>query len=354
MMTVSDFEQRRNDILEAVIEVYVTTASPVGSELISRKLRENLSPATIRNIMAELEEAGFLEQPHTSAGRVPTDRGYRYYITSLMEAMRLSAEESGRLGEAIQVLQQLEAEAYFHRVSDMLSKLSGQAAFVIAPTVKHTTVRQIELVPVGTHRLLCVLVGQEALVASHMVEVHEPLNRDEVGAVAHFLNAELVGLPTQEWLSSLERRLLAVNDSLYYLVKRSLYILQVVLATEPEERFFIEGLFNLFAAPEARRDPHKVQQLFDYLDAPDLLRELIRQDLAREGTRVRIGQELGLSGVEDWSYVLSPFRHHQAVVGGIGVLGPKRMDYRRTRALTEHMAQLVSLTMARWEAGAEA
>ncbi|MBI2885504.1 MAG: heat-inducible transcription repressor HrcA [Candidatus Omnitrophica bacterium] len=351
-MSVTDFEQRRNSILEAVIEVYVTTASPVGSELISRKLRESLSPATIRNIMVELEEAGFLEQPHTSAGRVPTDRGYRYYINSLMEAMRLSTDESGRLGEAVQLLQQLEADAYFHRVSDMLSEMSGQAAFVMAPTIKRTTVKQIELVPVSARKLLCVLVGQETLVVSHVVETEEPLSREEVAALAHFLNAELVGLPTQEWLVSLERRLLAVNDSLYYLVKRSLHLLQIVLATEPEERLFIEGIFNLFTAPEARREPQKVQQLLYYLDSPELLRELIREDLAREGTHVRIGQELGVEGVDEWSYVLSPFRHHHAIVGGVGVLGPKRMDYRRARALTEHVAQLVSTTMARWEAGA--
>ncbi len=349
-MNVTDVKRRRNDILEIVVEAYVTTASPVGSELICKKLRQSLSSATIRHVMVELEKDGLLEQPHTSAGRVPTDRGYRYYVNSLMNAIRLSSEEARSLAVVIHP-KELEVEELLERASDVLSQLSHQAALVVAPTVRHTRIRQIELLPIGLHKLLCVLVGQETLVSSHVIDVEEPLSRDEASSLAHFLNTELVGLPTQELLASLERRLLSVSDSFYYLVKRSLVILQTALATEPEEQLLIEGTRHLFEQPEVRRDPQKAQALLHHLESPDVLRERLREDLAAaEGTRVRIGREVAVEGLEDWSYVLSPFHVGRTTVGGVGVLGPKRMDYPRMCALVEGMAELVTDILTQWGA----
>jgi len=357
---MSDFEQRRNEILEVIIEAYVSTASPVSSELISRRLRQALSPATIRNVMAELEEEGLLEQPHTSAGRVPTDSGYRYYVDSLMEVMRLPLEESQRLSQMVRP-EELELDSFFACVSEALSSLSHQVAFVVAPTVKHSTIKQIELLPIGLRKLLCVLVGQEALVSSHVVDVEEPISRDEAISLAHFLNTELVGLPTQELLASLERRVLAVSDSFYHLIKRAHAILQSVLATEPEERLFLGGMLHLFEQPEFRKDPRKAHGLLRQFEQQTALLERLRTDLvcllpasgrasmASGGTRVRIGREVQLEGLDECSYILTPFRVRHIIVGGVGVLGPKRMDYRRMRALVEDMAVRVTEGLNQWE-----
>lgn len=367
---VNNFDQRRNDILEAVIETYINTASPVGSLLISRKMRKNLSSATIRNVMAELEGAGLLEQPHTSAGRVPTDRGYRYYVNSLMEVARLSPEESRRLAQIVSS-RELDLDQLFERVSEVLAQLSHEAAFVVAPTVKHSTVKQIELLPLGLHRLLCVLVAQEAM-ASHVVDIEEPISRDEALSLAHFLNSELVGLSTQELLVSLERRLLAVNDSFYHLIKRALAILQTALATEPEEHFFMEGATYLFEQPEFLQSPRKAHELLRHLELRRELLERMRVELASLPVRehrprsggsgrqpgmtsericVRIGREVDIDGLEDCSYVLAPFGVQHTVLGGVGVLGPKRMDYRRVRALVDGMAELMTDAMAQWGMG---
>lgn len=347
-MHASDAEQRNKEILGAIIEAYIATASPVGSELISRKLRHSLSPATVRNIMADFEEEGYLEQPHISAGRVPTDRGYRYYVDSLMDMRRLSAEEARQLAEAIGASEP-ELGQCFARVSEALAHVSHQTVCVVAPTVKRSTIRQIELLPLSLHKLLCVLVGQEPLVASHVIDVEEPINHDEVLLLAHFLNTELVGLPARELLVSLERRLLSVSDSFYYLVKRSLDILQTALATEPEERLFIEGVTNLFAQPEFRKDPHKAERVFQHLESGHELLERMREDLVHEATSIRIGHELELEGFEDCSYVFAPFTLRQAAAGGVGILGPKRMDYRRMRALVEEAAALITDLVARLE-----
>jgi len=347
-MNVTDFEQRRNRILELIIETYISTASPVGSEFVSRKLRSSLSPATIRNIMGELEEAGFLEQPHTSAGRVPTDRGYRFYVDTVMDTRRIPPDEMRQVETLLQPLE-LDLEQVLERASAILSEMAQQAAFAVAPTVKQSRMKQIEFVPLGVRKLLCVLVANDEMVASHVVETAEPMSRDEGMALARFINTELVGLSCRQLLESLERRMLAERDSFYHLVKRSLDILQQALSAEPDERLFLEGASYVVAQPEFSKDPRKAHELLRGLDAEELLLARIRQDLAAEGVRVRIGREVQVPGLNECSYVTAPVAVGEAVIGGIGVLGPKRMDYPRMRSLVEGMGRCLTERLTHWE-----
>ena len=347
-MSTTDFEQRKHKILELIIEAYVSTASPVGSEFVSKKLRSTLSSATIRNIMVELEEAGLLEQPHTSAGRVPTDQGYRFYVDSVMDMRRMSPEELRRLEAVIQP-PELDVEQLLERASAALSDLTQQAAFAVAPTVKQSRVKQIELVPLSVRKILCVMVANDEMVASHVVEIIEPMSRDEAVALARFLNTELVGLSFGELLDSLERRMLAERDSLYYLVKRSLDILQHALSTEPNERFFLEGASYVVSQPEFARSPRKAHELLKGLDAQDALLSRIRQDIGREGVRVRIGHEVQVPGLEECSYLAAPVAMGNEVIGGIGVLGPRRMDYPRMRTCVEGMGRCITDLLTQWD-----
>ena len=347
-VTTTDFEQRKNKILELIIEAYVSTASPVGSEFVSKKLRSSLSSATIRNIMVELEDAGFLEQPHTSAGRVPTDRGYRFYVDSVMDMRRMPPEELRRLEAMIQP-PELDVEQLLERSSAVLAELTQQAAFAVVPTVKQSRVKQIELVPLSVRKVLCVLVANDELVASHVVEIVEPMSRDETVALARFLNTELVGLSFGELLASLERRMLAENDSFYHFVKRSLDILQHALSTEPNERFFLEGASYVVSQPEFSRSPRKSHELLKGLDAQDALLSRIRQDIGREGVRVRIGRDVQVPGLEECSYLAAPVTIDNEVIGGVGVLGPKRMDYPRMRACVEGMSRCITELLTQWD-----
>ena len=340
-MHTSELEQRRHKIFQLIVEAYIVSASPIGSELVARKLRSTLSSATIRNVMAELEESGLLEQPHTSAGRVPTDRGYRFYVDTVMELRHLSEEERRQLEAALQPVE-LDVDQLFERTSEVLARLTQQAAFVLAPTVRQSTIKQIELVPLSIRKVLCVLVANEEMIASHVVEIEEPMTRDEAAALARFLNTELAGLSFNELLGSLERRMLAQTDSFYHVVKRSLSILQDALSTEPNERLLLEGSSYVVSQPEFSKDPRKAHGVLKGLDAQDRLLERIRQDLAPHGVRVRIGREVQVPGLEECSYVTAPFAIGDEVVGGIGVLGPKRMDYPRMSALVEAMAQCVT------------
>ena len=347
-MSVTDFEQRRNDILELIIEAYLATASPVGSECVARKLRLSLSSATIRNVMGELEAAGLLEQPHTSAGRVPTDRGYRFYVDSVMDVRRISPDELRRIEGLIQPAE-VDLELLLERASAALAVLSQQAAFAVVPTVKQSRVRQVEFVPLGVRKILCVLIANDEMIASHVVETVEPMTRDEAVALARFINTELVGLSCRELVGSLERRMLAERDSFYHVVKRSLDLLQQALSTEPEERFVLEGASALVSQPEFANDPRKAHALLKGLDAEDVLLARIRQDIAPDGVRVRIGREVQVAGLEECSYLTAPVVAGDAVAGGIGVLGPKRMDYPRLRSLVEGMSRCITGLLSRWD-----
>ena len=283
-MNVTDFEQRRNRSLELIIEAYVSTASPVGSEAVARKLRSAISPATIRHIRVELEEAGLVEQPHTSAGRVPTERGYRFYVDSVMDVRHLPQDELHQLEMLIQPIE-LEVEPLLEHAARALAQVTQQAAFVVSPTVKQSTVKQVELVPLSVRRLLCVLVANEEIVASHVVEIEEPMSRDEAAALARFLNTELVGLSFGDLIGSLERRMLAQNDSFYHLVRRSLSILQHALSTEPNERFLLDGTSYVVSQPEFSRDPRKAHALLRGLDEEAALLERIRRFAHAGGAR---------------------------------------------------------------------
>lgn len=349
-MDVSDFDKRRNKVLELVIEAYVLTASPVGSELVARRLRSTLSSATIRNTMVQLEEQGYLVQPHTSAGRVPTDHGYRFYVDVVMESALVAPEQLREIGSRIQPAE-MDVTQLLARANSVLSELTQQAAFAVAPTVKQSIVKQIELVPLGARKILCILVGQEELVASHVVEIPEPMTRDEAVALARFLNTELAGLSFAKLLDSLERRALAENDSFYHFVKRSLLILEHALSTEPDERLMLEGATYVVSQPEFSRDPRKTHELLKSLDEETELLDLVRQDIAADGVRVRIGQEMHLYGLEDCSAITAPFALGEDTIGRLGILGPKRMPYARLRPLVEAMGRCVTDVLTSWELG---
>jgi heat-inducible transcriptional repressor len=349
-MHASELEQRRHKIFQLVVEAYIATASPVGSELVARKLRSTLSPATIRNIMVELEDGGLLEQPHTSAGRVPTDRGYRFYVDTIMELRHFSDEEIRQLEATLQPAE-LDTDQLFERTSEVLAHLTQQAAFILAQSVRQSTVKQVELVPLSIRKVLCILVANEEMIASHVVEIEEPMTRDEAAALARFINTELAGLSFNDLLGSLERRMLAQTDSFYHIVKRSLNSLQHALSTEPNERLLLEGSSYVVSQPEFSKDPRKAHGILKGLDAQDQFLDRIRQDLAPHGVRVRIGREVQVPGLEECSYVTAPFAISEDIVGGIGVLGPKRMDYSRMSALVEAMARCMTDLVTRWDDG---
>lgn len=192
-----ELSDRTRNILEAIIDEHIATAEPVGSRTVARRHQLGLSPATIRNVMADLEELGFLQSPHTSAGRVPTDKGYRFYVDSLLQVRKLTSSEQKKIDSRYQ-LQGRKVEEVLRDVSKTLSSLSHYTGLVMAPKLESTVFRHIEFVPLSEGRILVVFVARSGLVQNKIIETHEPMTRHELEQISGYLNRTLAGLTIQE------------------------------------------------------------------------------------------------------------------------------------------------------------
>ena len=337
-MNVTDSKKRRSEVLFAVIKDYIDTASPVGSQAICQRYRFGVSSATIRNIMGELEEDGLIMQPHTSAGRVPTDRGYRYYVNALRQLM-LDPAETRRIDELLMTAH--DADAILDCAARLMAELTHQTAIALYPVLRRNVFKRLEAIPLDNKRLLCVLVTMEGVVRSIIIEMNEPATAEELQGLLRFVNSELVGMALEEIEGLLQRRILSQHDSFFYLLKRTLEILHLALEREQEEQAHLEGTSLMLAQPEFQ-DAQKTRVLLRLLETKHELVALLLEDLQRDGLVVRIGQETQRAEMTDCSVVTMSYRAHGHVVGGLGVLGPKRMEYPRVMATVDYVARRVS------------
>lgn len=333
-------EGRKRKILEAIILDYIATGEPVGSRTIARRYNLGVSPATIRNEMADLEELGLLEQPHTSAGRVPSDLGYRYYVDCLMERQELSQSEKDyirsrfeqKLGEIEQVL----AEA-----TRLLAEMTNLAAVGLGPYQGRAYIRQIQLFHVSPGRALLVVVTSNGLVEHHFFSVPRGVSQFELERVSRLLNQRLQGIILEDLnpsiLNDIYRELVAEHRELCSLL---IELLERLRKLEKEEKIFLEGTFNLFEQPEFR-DINKVKGLLSILGQADTLRELFAQG-PPAGLTIRIGRENKYQGISKCSVLTVTYEINGEVIGNVGVLGPTRMDYSRTISILEYVAQNLS------------
>lgn len=338
-MNVNDLEERRNRILLAVIEDYIGTACPVGSQAICEKYRLKVSSATVRNILAALEVEGLIMQPHTSAGRIPTDRGYRYYVNALRDMSPLDANQVQRIDEWL-AASDMDAAVMLDRAARLMAEVTHQAAIALYPVLRRNVFKRLEVIPLDGRRLLCVLVTMQGLVRSIVVEVDEPVTAEELHALLRFLNAELSGMALDAVEEFLQRRILVQSDSFFYLLKRALQILHLALEAQQQEQLRLEGASYVLAQPEFH-DADKTRLLLRFLEAKEELIALLEEDLLREGVVVRIGQETRRAAMADCSMVSSSYKVGDRVVGGIAILGPKRMAYPRVMATVDYVARRV-------------
>ena len=338
-MIVTDSNDRRSKILIAVVEDYIDTASPVGSQTICRKHRLGVSSATVRNIFGELEAAGLITQPHTSAGRIPTDRGYRYYVNAIHDLLPLDQRQLTQIHEIL-AAPEAEVERILDRAARVMAELTHQAAVVLYPVLKRSAFKRLEVVPLDARRLLCVLVTTQGLVRSIIIEVDEPVTGDELQALLRFLNNELAGMALDEVETFLQRRILAQADSFFYLLKRALHIIHATLEADQQEQLRLEGASYVLAQPEFH-DAQKTQALLQMLEARDDLVVLLQEDLAHDGVAVHIGHEMEPPALEECSLVTAPYKVRGQTVGGLGILGPRRMAYPRLMATVDCVARRV-------------
>lgn len=340
--------EREEYILQAAVQCYITTAEPVGSRTIVKRFGLELSPATVRNVMADLEEAGFLEQVHTSSGRVPTDRGYRYYVDYLMRVQELTLAERAQIERELSEKLN-DADEVLHQTSQLLALITQQTGIVKAPDGGAATVRYMEVVPVTGSRAAVLIADNYGRVHTVMVPFENAQTRDDVARLNNFLNQHMRGLAMDRMATTLHGVLRSFLDEERRLAEQALQILRLVPADRPGQ-LYLEGASMMFEQPEFR-DVERAREVFGLFEERDRLIELLRasgRSNERSLPTIVIGSESHDAGLREISVVASPYRVGQEPVGMVGVLGPRRMPYQRLTAIVDYTAEMLSRLLTKF------
>jgi len=343
-MSSYNLSSREVLVLSALIDSYIRSATPVGSRRLATRYEMGVSPATIRNTLQDLEDKGLIYQPHTSAGRIPTEQAYRLYVDSLMEVIPLNPEEQQAIlieitsgGKAIdQILEQ---------TCRVLSRVSLQLGVSIAPRFTEGILTKLDLIPVAENRLLVVAAIKSGFVRSVVMEVDSLVNPKMVEETALILNERLVGLSLGDIISTIHERFKDTSTGDPKLIKLFTDSAGDLLSVQTEQDLHLVGTPNITSQPEFQ-DPENLQNLIGVLDErQDIIKSLNSTDFA-EGVVVTIGEEANLGKLNGCSLVTSTYRAGKTT-GRIGVIGPTRMQYSKLMSIVEYTSKILSRVLSK-------
>ena len=331
----SILQERKARVLYAVIHEYIKTGKPVGSSVLEQKYKFNLSPATLRNLMAELEKDGFLTHPHTSAGRIPTDAGYKAYVNSLVELQRLAVEEEERIKQEYEKKTK-EIESLLSQTSKILSGLSNYTGFITAPKTKVNEIRNIELMQVSKSQVMVILLTKTGIVKHKMINLS--VDSEELYELKKFLNNKLRGLTVEEASKRLIVEVEKYQDKQNDMLQLAEQICSVIDSIS--EDIYVDGTSNVLSVPDFT-DFESARSLMKLNEDKDRLIEIIGKDLDEATVNVKIGGQ-DLSELKNLSVVKTSYSHGDKIVGVLGIIGPKRMDYDKMMALVNSVSNIVN------------
>ena len=325
-------EPRAQHLLKTLIERYVSEGQPVGSRALSRQSGLDLSPATVRNVMADLEEMGFIASPHTSAGRIPTAKGYRFFVDSLMVTKPLEDQEIQRLEGELTAdrPQQLVSTA-----AGLLSQLTQFAGVVMTPRRRDATFRHLEFLRLAERRVLLILVTADADVQNRMIITSRDYTQSELVEATNYVNAHYVGLDIDGMRDRLRGEIVALRDEIALLMQAAVQAGSEAISEG--EQVVVSGERNLLGVQDFGHNMGSLRKLFDMFEKKADLMRLLEVSSRAEGVRIYIGGESGAVPFEELSVVSAPYEIDGRVVGTLGVIGPTRMAYDR-------MVQIVDIT----------
>jgi len=334
-------DDRAAQVLRYIVEDYISTAEPVGSRTVSKKMGQALSPATIRNIMADLEELGFLAQPHTSAGRIPTGAGFRFYIDHLLLRRSLMQGDVDRLNIAAQE-GCASADDLVRQVSRLLANLACQASVVIVSRPDEQRLRSVNLMRASADKILLVAILEDGFVQHRLIEGEPDITSDELERINAYLN-ELAGGLTLPQLRVRVRSELRKEKARYdRVMHRALTMGARALADSAPGEVFVEGRANILDQPEFAEDVQRLKRILRAFEEKSVIFRLLDRAMASQAVQVSIGQENPVEDLGDVSVVASGYRQGPSAVGSIGLIGPVRMDYSRVIPLVEYTANLLT------------
>ncbi len=345
-MTTPDLTDRQRRILQAIVEEYISTAEPVGSRTISRHYLPEASPATIRNDMADLEELQLLEQPHTSAGRVPSDSGYRYYVNCSLGDAEVPADQARLIEDVLRPGMQ-QVESIIQASVEVLSEASNLISIVLGPQVTPTSLARIEVAYVAGGRALLVLVSRAGFVETKLVGLPSSLDEAGLRRMTDLLNGLLEG---RTWDSvnrpGVLRDIRSELPGYESMLEETIEFLRASLEPVAPERLYISGMAHLLDLPEFQ-DLGRTKAILGLLDHAQAVAALLAERLDPRGVTVTIGRENKREEMVDCSLVSAPYHAGGRAVGGVAVLGPKRMAYRLVLPLVDLVAANLNDLMLR-------
>ena len=331
-------DDRKFLILQAIIDDYISTAMPVGSRTISRKSGVGFSPATIRNEMSDLEELGYLDQPHTSAGRVPSDKAYRLYVDRLLKVGKLSEDESERMHDYMQA-RSAQVDGVIRSAAQVLADATQYTSVIVAPKLKTLRIKHLQLVPVAEGTALLIIVTNLGIVKDAVIRVPDGLSADDLYSISRMLTQRLADKPLEAVRQTFSE-ILRENDHNRRLMGETLRVIENKLEQEDSTDVFVGGSSKLLNYPEYS-DVHKARNFLAVLESKDKLRKLIGREGGMEVT-IRIGAENDVPEMSDCSIVTAKYKVGDHATGTLGIIGPTRMNYNRVIPVLEFMSRAVS------------
>jgi len=339
---VIELSGRDRQVLEAVVSDYIQSGEPVGSRTVSKRYELRVSPATIRNVMADLEERGLLSQPHTSAGRVPTEKGLRIYLDTLMRSRTLGKEERARIRRAFQE-NKSDIQAILQQTSRILSSFCRQAGVVLWPSWKATRLKHIEFVRLRPNQVMVILISKTGLVKHSLLEWPEDIKQEELDKYGRYLNERFQDLPLGEVKERILEEMVKEKVLFDALYSRALEVTQRFFESSLENsEVYIEGQINLLENPEFS-DVERLKGILEAFENKSRIVRLLDMSLkVSSGVQIILGPESEFQELQQISLISSPYRHGDTLLGVLGVIGPLRMDYPRIIPVVEFTASLLS------------
>ena len=334
-----ELSERERLVLNLIVHNFIMTVGPVSSRLLCKKYNLGVSPATIRNVMMDLEEKGFITQPHVSAGRIPTDRGYRIYVDSLMRSERLSRKEKNIISQDLHKVSR-DIDFILQKASQVLGKVSRQLGIVLVPHFYEGIFEKLELVPISETRTLLVITIRSGLVKTIMLELDFEISRENLETTARIINERLHGLRLREIKETIDKRLQDVSEGSPNLIHYFMESADEVFNFENWEDFYYGGTPNILQQPEFS-DHHRLEALMEVLEDRRTILQILNC-FSKEGeVTVTIGEENKLEKMRSCSMITTVYRVGN-MRGTLGVIGPTRMHYAKIVPLVDYMSSMLS------------
>ena len=328
---------REREILTAIVETFISTGEPVGSRTLARSNREGLSPASIRNVMAELSDAGYLEQPHTSAGRVPTTEGYRYYVEQITGNASLAPQEQNMISESLAGIS--DVQEFMERTSHVLSLISRNVGVTVASSAPKNALEHVYFSRLGDQKVLAVLVTRSGLVRDRVLRLN--LQQDDLDLASRYINENFRGWTMEAMRTEIARRLeqeRSEYDRLMHSIEQ-LYKQGALAAEQGADVVFVEGAANLVTGDH---DRERLQEMIKTLEEKEKVVQLLGAylDVKQEAVRVVIGLDQAMPSMQNFVLIGAPARVGKDMMGSLAVIGPTRMDYQHTMTAVSYIARL--------------